>query len=71
MMLLNDKIYIRCSAWQPSPFKAFSKQTLEEIKPQNSPKYDWKLQWTKEDEHGRSLEATPLITDGSQVYVLA
>jgi hypothetical protein len=75
MMQLEDKIYIRHSEIKPAPFTVIDKNTLQEVKIDPEIKFETNqtqtIQWKSEDDFGRSLEYTPLITDGTFVYVIA
>lgn len=78
MVLLNDKLYIRYKDLAPQPFVVVDKHTLkvEEMDPNLN--FDPKegdihsLQWKgRDEENGRSLTYTPMITDGQYLYVIS
>jgi hypothetical protein len=77
-MLLNGQLYMRHEDIKPAPFVLIDKNTLQEVKMEPEINFEPKegekqsLQWTEEDEETkRSLAYTPLVTDGSFLYVIA
>jgi hypothetical protein len=78
-MYFQKKLYVRNADCKPAPFQVFNPETLEEIKPEEGDKtFEPKegdercLKWKElSEETGRSLEYTPLITDGQLVYVIS
>jgi hypothetical protein len=76
MMIFDGKIYIRNEKFKPEPFIVVDKDSLQEIKKgqvdfQPKEGQNQSLLWKGKDEMGRSLEYTPLMTDGHFVYVIA
>jgi len=78
MMLFGGKLYMRHEGIKPAGFMIIDKETLLEIKQEPELNFDPKegqtqsLKWVEKDEKtGRSLEYTPLITDGTNIYVIA
>jgi len=78
LMLLGGKLYLRHSDIKPVPFVIINKETLEEVKQEPELKYEPKegetrsIQYTETNEEtGRTLGYTPLVTDGTLVYVIA
>lgn len=82
MMIFDGKIFIRYKELKdrspPVPFVMVDKNTLKEIKMDPELKFEPKeednhsLLWSDRDEEtGRSLMYTPLITDGQYIYVIA
>jgi hypothetical protein len=77
-MLLDGKLYFRHVDIKPAPFVLIDRDTLEEVKLDEELKFEPKegqkesLQWADEhEETKRSLAYTPLVTDGTYVYVIA
>ena len=67
IVVLGDKIYLRSQ--KRDPFEVYEKHTLKKIeieKISNS-----KLQWQKPMVEDRSLEFSPLMTDGKYIYVIS
>ena len=72
MLYLNDKLYCRADSIKPKPFVVVNKDTLEEEKDEfELDKEDRNLEWKENEETGRSLTFTPLISDGRYLYVIA
>ena len=78
LMLLDGKLYFRHPGIKPAPFVLIDRDTLEEVKLDEELKFEPKegqiqsLQWAEEhEETKRSLAYTPLVTDGTYVYVIA
>ena len=75
LMFLNGKLYCRSSEVKPAPFVLLNPVTLEEEKTEEKEdevdKEGQTLAWAANEDTGRSLEFTPLITDGQLVYVIA
>jgi len=78
LMLLDGKLYFRHEGIKPAPFVLVDRDTLEEVKMDPELKFEPKegqiqsLQWAEENEETkRSLTYTPLVTDGTYVYVIA
>ena len=69
---LNGKLYCRAEALKPKPFVVVNATTLEEEKDEfELEKEDQNLEWKENEETGRSLTHTPLMTDGNYLYVVA
>jgi sugar-specific transcriptional regulator TrmB len=69
---LNNKLYVRSESIKPKPFVVVNPQTLEEEKDEfELEKEDKNLEWKENEDTGRSLTATPLMTDGIHIYVIA
>lgn len=77
MMLYDGKLYVRYKELAPEPFIVLDKHTLREVDVDPDQDYEPEeggksIHWTERDEDtGRSLAYTPLITDGKHVYVIA
>lgn len=78
MMMFDGKLYIRHKELAPAPFVIVDPVTLQEIKQDPEQKYEPKegdnhsIQWKDQDEEtGRALTYTPLITDGQYLYMIA
>jgi hypothetical protein len=78
MMLFKGKLYIRYKELAPAPFVMVDTNTLKKIEMDPALKFEPKegdkhsLQWKSQDEEtGRALTYTPLITDGQYLYVIA
>jgi hypothetical protein len=71
MVFLNGKILLRSS--EAKPFVYIDPETLEEKKDEELEleKEGPNLQWEANEDTGRSLTFTPLITDGQYLYVIA
>ena len=69
---MNNKLYCRSESLKPKPFVTINPVTLEEEKEEfELEKDDQNLEWKENEETGRSLTATPLISDGTYIYVIA
>jgi hypothetical protein len=69
---LNNKLYCRAENLKPKPFVVINSKTLEEEKEEfELEKEDHNLEWTENEDTGRSLTYTPLLTDGNYIYVVA
>lgn len=72
LMCLNGKLYCRSKSEENHPFVVLNTQTLEEQKIEfQLEKEDRNLEWKTDEETGRSLTSTPLLTDGQDIYVIA
>lgn len=72
LLYLNGKLYCRADSIKPKPFVLLNPQTLEEQKEEfELEKEDQNLEWKENEDTGRSLTYTPLITDGHYIYVIA
>lgn len=72
LLFLNDKLYCRAESLKPKPFVVVNPQTLEEEKDEfELDKEDQNLEYKENEETGRSLTYTPLMTDGNYIYVIA
>lgn len=72
MLHLNGKLYCRAESLKPKPFVVINTVTLEEEKDEfELDKEDKNLEWKENEETGRSLTSTPLLTDGTYIYVIA
>ena len=72
LLHLNGKLYCRSEAIKPKPFVVINTTTLEEEKEEfELEKEDQNLEWKENEETGRSLTFTPLISDGRYIYVIA
>ena len=72
MLHLNNKLYIRSEAIKPKPFVVVNPNTLEEEKEEfELEKEDKNIEWKENEDTGRSLTATPLMTDGHYIYVVS
>ena len=72
LMYLNGKLYCRSEQMKPKPFVIVNVATLEEEKEEiEMEKVDKNLEWKENEDSGRSLTYTPIITDGNYVYVIA
>lgn len=72
LLYLNGKLYSRAESQKPKPFVSINPATLEEEKEEfELEKEDKNLEWKENEETGRSLTFTPLITDGEYIYVVA
>lgn len=72
MMHLNNKLYVRAEGLKPKPFAVLNSVTFEEEKEEfELEKEDKNLEWKSNDDTGRSLTDTPLLTDGTYIYVIA
>ena len=68
---LNGKLYCRAESMKPRPFAILDPQTLEEVKEElELDKEDQNLEWKENEDTGRHLTHTPLITDGQYIYVV-
>ena len=71
MLFLNGKLYLRADSVKPKPFVSINTQTLEEDKEEfELEKEDKNLEWKENEETGRSLTFSPLISDGRYIYVI-
>ena len=72
LLHLNGKLYCRADSVKPKPFVAVNTTSLEEEKEEfELEKEDKNLEWKDNEETGRSLTFTPLISDGRYIYVVA
>lgn len=72
MVFVKGKLYCRSESDKPKPFIAINTQTLEEEKDEfELEKEDKNLEWKTNEESGRSLTNTPLMTDGEYIYVIS
>ncbi|CDW73494.1 UNKNOWN [Stylonychia lemnae] len=72
LLHLNGKLYCRADSIKPKPFVVINTNTLEEEKDEfELEKEDQNLEWKENEETGRSLTHTPLISDGRYIYVIA
>lgn len=72
-MYLNGKLYLRADSIKPKPFVSVNPNTLEEEKDEFELQKDddQNLEWKENAETGRTLNFTPLISDGRYIYVIA
>jgi hypothetical protein len=70
---LNNRLYCRSETLKPKPFVAINPQTLQEEEKDEFEfeKEDQNLEYKENEETGRSLTYTPLLTDGNYIYVIA
>jgi hypothetical protein len=72
LLYFNNKLYLRSESLKPKPFVIVNPITLEEEKEEfELEKEDQNLEWKENEETGRSLTATPLLSDGTYIYVIA
>ena len=72
LLHLNGKLYLRAESLKPKPFVLVNPTTLQEEKEEvELEKEDHNLEWRVNEETGRSLTYTPLISDGQYIYVVA
>ena len=70
-MYLNEKLYCRAESLKPKPFVCIDPITLEESKDEvELEKEELNLEWKEDENSGRFLTYTPLISDGEYVYVI-
>ena len=72
-MYLNDKLYLRSESLKPKPFVQINPVSLEEEEKVefDLEKEDKNLEWKTNEETGRSLTYTPMITEGTYIYVIS
>jgi hypothetical protein len=71
-LFLNNKLYCRLESAKPRPFVVLNPITLEETKEEvELDKEDQNLEWKENEDTGRSLTYSPLISDGNYIYVIA
>jgi hypothetical protein len=79
MVLFKGQLYVRNADDKPLPFKIYDADSLERVEIEDEEKrYEppegetRSIQWTELNEDtGRQLGATPLITDGTYLYVVS
>lgn len=73
MLYLNGKLYLRSESIKPKPFVCVNPNTLEEEKDEFELEKDEdkNLEWKENAETGRTLNHTPLISDGRYIYVIS
>jgi len=72
MLYHNGKLYLRADSIKPKPFVVINTVTLEEEKDEfELEKEDKNLEWKENEETGRNLTFSPLISDGHYIYVIA
>jgi hypothetical protein len=65
-------LYCRADSLKPKPFVVINQVTLEDEKEEfELDKEDHNLEWKTNEDTGRSLTSTPLLTDGNYIYVIA
>jgi hypothetical protein len=73
LLYLNGKLYCRSDSIKPKPFVRLNPLTLEEEEKDEIEleKEDKNLEWKSNEETGRSLNFTPLFSDGNYIYVVS
>jgi hypothetical protein len=73
LLYFNGKLFCRADSIKPKPFVRLNPVTLEEDEKEEIllDKEDKNLEWKENSETGRSLSFTPLISDGTYIYVIS